>query len=78
MLVFHPRIGLPKSQMRYPKPITGGLFLRRYLINLNPEITRSVKHTIGYTFNDNNIIEEVIQGNRNKRLAFLGDKFPSC
>jgi ribonuclease-3 len=33
-----------------------------------------VESTIGYTFSDNHIIEEAMEENRNKRLAFLGDK----
>lgn len=34
----------------------------------------SVESTVGYTFRDNHIMEEAMEQDRNKRLAFLGDK----
>lgn len=33
-----------------------------------------LESTIGYTFSDNHVAEEAMEQNRNKCLAFLGDK----
>ena len=39
------------------------------------EIPRaSVESIIGYPFRNNHVMEEAMEQNRNKRLAFLGDK----
>lgn len=40
----------------------------------NQEDHKGAERATEYTFRDHHILEEVLEQNRNKRLAFLGDK----